>query len=266
MQWLSSLTDSLIQLLPRIAAAVGLLVVGWLLAVLLRFVAGRLARRLLDRADRHSEVAEAVHDSGMGSAVPEIVTGFVFWVVFLLFAAAAIETLGFTVVTTVLSEIAHYLPNVFAAIAVIIAGVIVGKLLRRAVSATARSAGLVRAAGVGQIIQATVLLVAAVIALEQIGIDAQLLVILVAVVIGTAIASAGLAFGIGANTAVSNIVAGYYASQSYSVGQVVRLGDIEGEILRFAPTAVVLSTPEGRLLVPAKRFGEEASLLVTGTA
>ncbi len=266
MQWLSSLTDGLQQLLPRIAAAVGLLVVGWLLAVLLRFIAGRLARRLLDRANRHSEVAEVVHDSGMRSALPDIITGFVFWVVFLLFAAAAIETLGFTVVTTVLSEIAYYLPNVFAATAVVVAGVIAGKLSRRAVSATGKSAGIVRAEGVGQILQVTVLLVAVVIALEQIGIDAQLLVILVAVVFGAAIASAGLAFGIGANTAVSNIVAGYYATQSYSVGQVVRLGDIEGEILRFAPTAVILSTPEGRLLVPAKRFSEEVSLLVTETA
>jgi hypothetical protein len=264
MEWLSSLTDGVQQLTPRIAAAVGLLVAGWLLAILLRFFAGRLVKRLLNRADRNATIADAVDDSGVRSTVPGIVTGFVFWIVFLLFAAAAIESLGIAVVTSVLSQIAYYLPNVLAAIAVVVAGAILGRLTRYAVSAGARSAGIVHSEGVGRTAQVAVLLVAVVVALEQVGIDAQLLVILVTVVIGAVVASAGLAFGIGANTAVSNIVAAYYASQNYSVGQVVRIGDTEGEIIQLTPTAVVLSTQRGRELVPAKRFNEETSLLITG--
>jgi hypothetical protein len=80
------------------------------------------------------------------------------------------------------------------------------------------------------------------------------------------VASAGLAFGIGAHTTVSSIVAAYYTSQHYSLGQVVRIGDVEGEIIQFTPTAVMLSTPNGRLMVPAHRFNQEASLLLTDGA
>ena len=93
-----------------------------------------------------------------------------------------------------------------------------------------------------------------------------MLVILVTVIIGAAFASAGLAFGIGANITVSNIVAAYYVSQNYTVGQTVRIGDIEGEIIQLTPTAVMLAAREGRVLVPAKRFSEEASLLLVGEA
>ncbi|UCD24011.1 MAG: mechanosensitive ion channel [Gemmatimonadota bacterium] len=266
MEWLTTITDSVQQLLPRILGAAGLLFAGLILAATLRFLAGRLAKRLLERTNRHAPTADAVDNAGVRSSFPQVIMGFVFWVVFLLFAAAAIESLGFTVVTGVLSQIAYYLPNVFAAIVVAVAGVIIGKLVRRTVSAAARSAGIVRAEGVGQVTQAAVLLVAAVIALEQIGIDAQLLVILVAVVIGAAVASAGLAFGIGAQTTVSSIVATYYTSQHYSVGQIVRIGDVEGEIVQFTPTAVMLSTAKGRLMVPAHRFNQEASLLLTDAA
>jgi hypothetical protein len=60
---------------------------------------------------------------------------------------------------------------------------------------------------------------------------------------------------------VSNIVASYYASQHYNVGQTVRVGDIQGEIIQLTSTGVVLSTSEGRVLVPAKRFSEETSVL-----
>ncbi len=263
MQWLSNLVDAAQQMAPRMLASVGLLLAGWILALLLRIFVERVSKRLLDRTRRSATVSEAVDASGVRSAIPEIMAAFVFWAVFLLFAAAAIESLGFTVVTGVLSQIAYYLPNVLGALAVTIGGVIVGKLVRRAASAGARSAGIVRADGIGQAAQGATLLIAAVIALEQIGIDAQLLVILVAVVIGVAFASAGLAFGIGATTTVGNILAAYYAAQSYNVGQVVRIGDIQGEIIRFAPNAVILSTNDGQLLVPAARFNQEASLLVT---
>ncbi|UCG87797.1 MAG: mechanosensitive ion channel [Gemmatimonadota bacterium] len=266
MEWLTGITDGAQQLLPRILVAAGLLLAGWLLATVLRLVAGRLAKRLVDRTNRSAPMAEAVRDSGVRSTIPDVITSFVFWVVFLLFMAAAIESLGFTVVTGVLSQIAYYLPNVFAAIAVTVAGVILGKLVHRVVSAGAKSAGIIRAEAVGQVAQAAVLLVAVVIALEQIGIDAQLLVILVAVIIGAAVASAGLAFGIGAQTTVSNIVAAHYTSRNYALGQVVRIGDIEGEIIQFTPTAIMLSTQGGRLMVPAHRFSREASLLVTDAA
>ncbi len=264
MEWLNSLGSSAQQLAPRILAACGLVIAGWLTATLMKIFAGRLAKRLLQRANRNASVAEAVQDSGMRSAVPRIVSGFVFWVVFLVFAAAAIESLGFTVVTSVLSQIAYYLPNVLAAIGVVVGGVVLGNLARRATTSASRSAGIARGEGVGRTAQAAVVLVAVVVALDQIGIDAQLLVTLVTVVIGAALASAGLAFGIGAHTTVSNIVAAYYASQQYSVGQLVRIGDVEGEIIQLTPTALVLSTTDGRVLVPAKRFSEETSMVVMG--
>ncbi|KPJ85823.1 MAG: hypothetical protein AMS18_16025 [Gemmatimonas sp. SG8_17] len=266
MEWLIGVVDSLKQLLPQLIAAASLLIAGWLLAHLLKLLANRLIAGVLERFRKHADLKYAVEEAGVRSAAPRIVAGFVFWVVFLLFAAAAVESLGFTVVTGVLSEITYYLPNVLAAAVVVAGGVVIGKLVRKGVSAAARSSGIVRAGRVGQTAQGTVIIVAAVIALDQIGIDAQLLITLVTVIIGAAFASAGLAFGIGAKTTVSNIVASYYLSQTYRIGQTVRIGEIQGEILQVTPTAVILATPEGRLLVPAKRFNEEASLLLVETA
>jgi hypothetical protein len=260
-QWLIDFADRFMLYLPKLLGAAALVLAGWLVALTLRFATRRVVAKVLRRARRDTRLHEAVEDAGIRSAVPRLVAGFVFWVILLLFAAAAVESLGITVVTEVLSRVTYYLPDVLGAAALILGGVIVGKLARRAVTAAGNAAGIARADGLGQTVQAMALLVAAVIALDQIGIDAQLLVILVAVVVGTTFAAAGLAFGIGARTVVSNIVAAYYVSQAYQVGQTVRIGDAEGEIVTTTPTAIVLQTAEGRLLVPAARFSEEPSLL-----
>ena len=71
-----------------------------------------------------------------------------------------------------------------------------------------------------------------------------------------------LAFGLGARTAVSNIIGSHYARQAYQVGQTVRFGDVEGTIAAITPVSVVIRVPYGQVTVPARQFSELPSTLV----
>jgi small-conductance mechanosensitive channel len=103
------------------------------------------------------------------------------------------------------------------------------------VNRTAVSAGVDFGTAVGTLAQWTVVLIAVVVALEQVGIEAQVLIVIVAIVLGTTLAGAGLAFGLGARTAVSSIIASYYVAQAYRIGQLVRIGGIEARSSRPRP-------------------------------
>ena len=63
-------------------------------------------------------------------------------------------------------------------------------------------------------------------------------------------------------TVVGNILSAYYIQQTYHTGQHVRIGGLEGEIIRIAPTSVLIETAEGRASMPAKEFSENVSLLL----
>ena len=265
-EWFSGIPQVLRQLLafaPVIASAALLALAGWLLGRLARYLASRAAGAVLTRVGSRPALRGAIVSSGTATHVPGVIGGFVFWLVFLFFLAAALETLGLPVVTGALNRVAYYLPNVLAALVVIFAGIILGNLLRGAVTRTAVSAGVNFGSAVGTMVQSIVVLVAVVVALEQVGIEAQVLIVIVAIVLGTTLAGAGLAFGLGARTAVSSIIASYYVAQAYRIGQFVRIGGVEGKIVQTTPTAVFLDTPQGRVLIPAKRFNEEVSVLVT---
>lgn len=253
----------LLAFLPVIASAALLALAGWLLGRLARFVASRSVGALLTRLGARPSLRKALVSSGVASHVPAVIGGFIYWLVFLFFVAAALETLGLPVVTGALNRVAYYLPNVLAALVVLFAGIILGSLVRGLLTRTAVSAGVEFGTAVGTLAQGTVVLVAVVVALEQVGIEAQVLIVIVAIVLGTTLAGAGLAFGLGARTAVSSIIASYYVAQAYRIGQLVRIGGIEGKIVQTTPTAVFLDTPQGRVLVPAKQFSEEVSVLVT---
>jgi hypothetical protein len=265
-EWFSGFPQVVRQLLafvPVVASAALLALAGWLLGRLARFVASRTVAAVLTRLGARPSLRGAIVSSGVATQVPAVIGGFAYWLVLLFFVAAALETLGLPVVTGALNRVAYYLPNVLAGLVVIFAGIILGTLVRGAVTRTAASAGVDFGTAVGSLAQGTVVLVAIVVALEQVGIEAQVLIVIVAIVLGTTLAGAGLAFGLGARTAVSSIIASYYVAQAYRIGQLVRIGGVEGKIIQTTPTAVFLDTPQGRVLVPAKQFNEEVSLLVT---
>lgn len=255
--------DTASAMLPMVLTAAALVLAGWLIGRLVSWAARRGIAAIVTRLAKQPALAGAMESSGAATQLPRVVGAFTFWVVFVLFLAAAMETLGLPVVTASLSRAANYLPNVLAALLLVIAGIVGGKIVGNAVTRAATASGMALGSVIGNTVRGTIVLVAIVVAIEQVGIQADLLVVMVAVVVGATLAGAGLAFGLGARSAVSNIVASHYVAQAYRVGQTVRVGGVEGKIIQITPAAVFIATAEGRVLVPASLFSEATSVLVT---
>lgn len=250
-------------LLPHLGAAVLLLALGWVLARLL----GRAATRLVARVEGHPQgraLERELRAAGIDRMASVAVGQLVFWAVFVVFVALASEVLGMVVLTSGLGELARYVPNVIAAVLVAATGLVLGNVVRTTVRSAARRGGLGQAALLGEAFRAVILMLAVVVAIDQIGVDSTLLIVAVAVLLGATIGGAALAFGLGARGAAGNIIATHYVTQLYRAGQTVRIGDVRGEIVAFQPTGVVLRTAEGRVFVPAGRFLEERSVLLPG--
>jgi small-conductance mechanosensitive channel len=267
--WITTLSQPFIQAVPRIAAylpnllaAAALLLAGWVLARLLQATTTRVLGRL--RWLVHTRPVEAaLRRAGVERSLLDIVATIVFWVVLLLFFIAVTETLGLPVLATWLRGVSLYLPRVLMAVLIILAGVLGGNLVRDAVSTTTAFATTSYAPLLGRIAQVVIVSVAVVTAVDQIGIDSHFLTAAVMIVIGALVGGTALAFGLGARTAVSNIVACHYLRQTYRVGHTVRLGDVQGKILEITSTGVILEGTDGRVLIPASAFSEAVSVLVT---
>lgn len=246
---------------PSLLAALLLVVVGLVVARLLRTIILRVGEGL----DRMA------HRLGLTRWHPRwpisrMLASATFWLVVLFFVTAAAESLGLPGLADWLGRIIAYLPNVFAAAAIALVGYLFGTFLRDAVGATGRSLGVRDATLLGRLAYVAVVTVAAIVATGQLGVDVSLLVTIVAIAAAGAFGGIALAFGLGAGAAVDNVIASHYLQKIYRVGHRIRVGDLEGEILEFTGTAVVLDTPQGRALVPARTFNSTVSILVDAPA
>ena len=254
--------ERLLDVLPKLVGALAIMAAGFVLAFLLRFLVRRLVTGL-DRVIPGQKVKNSLRRLGMERSAADVIGGVVYWTVLIFFLTAATETLGLPVVTTWLSGIALYLPRILSGVLICFAGLIGGVLVRDLIVSAATSAGIAYGSALGRLAQGATLLISVLIAVEQVGIDVDFLTTAAITLVGIVLFGGSLAFGLGARVTVSNILAVHYLQKVYAVGQQVRIGEWQGEIVQITATAVILETVEGRILVPAKLFTEAASMLVT---
>lgn len=247
------------EILDRISAypelaAIAVLVVGFILARLASLLLGYLLAALDRRISR-----AATTDAGI--LTPRLIAltrVFAFWVVMLLAVALSLRTLGAADISlSVNNAITYFVPNALIAFAIIVAGHLLGVLARNLV--TQLIDDVAEDSPGPKLIQAAILVVAIVLALQYVGIDItfvrRLLLILVATVGGGLM----LAFAMGAPRHVSNLLA-HRELGRLSVGERIRIDGVEGTIVEIHTTAVDIATAEGIVAVPASRFAEASVL------
>ena len=257
----SRMIESFLEFLPLLLGALVTLLVGWLLARLARSVMIKLMGGF-DRFSGYIGLGKLIPAGRVSDASVRIVANIVFWIIILFFLTSATNLLGLTMFSGWLDRLVAHLPNILSGALIIFAGVVFGNLANDAAQTAARNMPPRQRTLLGRSAQAFTLVTMVVIGMDQIGIDITLLITVIAVVIGTVLGGLSIAFSLGSRTFVSNLIGARYLGNEYRVGEKVRIGQIEGVILEVSSVAVFLDTAEGRLVVPAKIFGEEPSLLM----
>ncbi len=276
--WTDSLAAPVVQAgetffgyLPSVLGSLTLLIVGWLLARILRSATNKVVTHVLERLARQrvartKAIDSRIQESQTYQSAPGVVAAIVYFMVLIFFFGAAIEALGLPTISNVVSLVSAYLPRVLAAAIIVFIGLLLGNFVNTLISRATGVKSLGYAPVVGRASQVLIAIVFLIIAVGQLGIDSTVLVMTLAIVFASTFGAAALAFGLGARTTVGNIIAARYVKRGYRLGDTVRIGDIQGRVTDITETAVVLESSDGRVMVPAERFVEDASLLVKPVA
>ncbi|WP_126455020.1 mechanosensitive ion channel family protein [Sulfuriflexus mobilis] len=257
---LQAIVAEVLTYLPKVAAAVLVLVLGWLLARLLRLLVVRAIGSLDQLWQR------LISKRGLGHIQPRhpptrIVGELVFWLLMLIFVTLATEILGLSIFGTWLKEIITYLPLAAAGLLIVLVGFVVSSLVRDLVASAAASAELSQGDLLARTAQVIILFTAIILGIDQIGIDIMFLSVVLGIILASMLGGIALAFGLGARTHVSNIIAANQLRQIYQVGDKVRIGDVEGLVTDIRVSRVIIETEAGTVDIPAKLFDEQVTYI-----
>jgi hypothetical protein len=195
--------------LPALGWGLGLLLAGFVIAKLIERGTDLALRRVgFDRLMRDGGVSEALERTGTHQEPSTVIARLVFWIVMLLVILLVASALGLTVVNALFAELLTYIPNVFAAVIILLIGLIVGEFVKDVVLA---SAGAVRGgAALARAAKAAVVILTIFMALEQLNIAADIVLVTFIAAVGAIALAVGLSFGLGGRDTAGQIIQEWY--------------------------------------------------------
>jgi hypothetical protein len=185
--------------LPALVGAVILLVAGWFLADLVARLVGTLLRRLgFESIAQRTGVTGFITMTGARDASASMVIAeLVKWFVRLIFIEMAAEALHITAVTNLINSIVLFIPNLIVALVVVMVGVLIANFVANLVRGGAGEMGFGSPNLLAGAARWAIIVFAALIALNQVGIAATLVNALFIAFVGAIALAAGLGFGPG---------------------------------------------------------------------
>jgi len=260
-----NLISQVVGYLPKVMLALVVLIFGWILARLMRLLVVRTIARLDRLWQRMIVKKELVHLQPRNP--PTLIVGeLVFWLLMLVFITFAANILGLGIFGIWLKSAVSYLPVIAAGLLIVLVGFVVSSLVRDLVATATASAGLSNGGLLARITQIIILFTAIILGINQIGIDIIFLSDVVGIILAAVLGGIALAFGLGARTHVSNLIAANQLKQLYQIGDTVRIGEIEGRIVDILVSRIVIDTENGSVDVPAKIFDEQVTMITDKSA
>ena len=193
-----NLWTKFIEFLPNLIGAILVFIIGYFVAVIL----GKLVRKILqtlqiDQAIEKTEIKARFESSGVKLNIAKIGGDLTKWLLILVFLAAATDILGWSQVTAFFITILAYIPNIIIAIIILIVAALIADFLSKAVKGSVTVAKVSSANLLASITRWTVLIFAALMALDQLGMEMSLIKILFTGLVAMIAIAGGLAFGLG---------------------------------------------------------------------
>ena len=191
------------------ALAVAVALIGWGVAALV----ARLAQALL-RAVRFNQGVRGLFGAVAGSRhePAALASWAIYWTIIAVAIMLAVDTLGFNLSTSVSARLGDVLPRIVAAAVLFAIGVLVAMLFGSITQRFFESAGLKGSRLRGLIVTAVLTGFAVLLALEQLGLAAQLVMVMGLIALGAVGLALGLAFGLGCKDLARDFVVEYLRS------------------------------------------------------
>jgi Conserved TM helix/Mechanosensitive ion channel len=247
----------IIGALPGIISGIIILLLGWLVAKLLRAVVKGVAERSgLDGMVERSGFSKILGKVGI-SKVSAFVSGLVYTFAWLIFIVAAAEAMGLSAVTNAISAFFAYMPTLFTALGIFLVGLWGGELVKKAVTTMMESVGLSGGKVLASVLYGIIVLFATITALNVAGVDTTLITSNIIVIMGGILIAFCIAYGFAARDILTNILSSYYGKDRYKPGMRVRIGTDEGVIEKIDSINIVIRTADRLVLLPTKQLISE---------
>ncbi len=254
---------------PKIIAAAVLLIIGLVVGKIVYRVVEKATKKILTKANVPSISESKIIEETVGKIdSAHLIAATVKWFVYLFFIVAAINELQLQQLTTALTSLWLWIPNLLAFVMIVIIGSIIANYVIKWVNheLVTHNYGGSKYIGIG--VKIVIYSIVFAVGLTQIGIGQSIIPTLVSAFSWSIAAAIGAAIAIGLGFTLKDLlptaIAGTSGHRSiYKVGQVIRIGDITGTITSSEMFHIIVTNEKNEsVVIPTKELMNKSVVIL----
>ncbi|MGB8730815.1 MAG: hypothetical protein WCC99_06185 [Candidatus Sulfotelmatobacter sp.] len=196
-QAVQELAKGFAHYLPRLIVMLILAFAGWAIAYIVKIVLRSILRLIqFDKLSENAGAAQLLTKAALPSAT-EVVSRFVFWVVWLGFVLLGVSVLGILGLQEQIGKFFYFLPRLFVAMFILFVGLLAASFFSRAALLAAVNANVPSPRVLSLAVRSIIIVFVLSIAFEELGIAEQTMLVAFGIGFGALMLGLAIAFGIG---------------------------------------------------------------------
>ena len=254
---LNTMWIEITKIFPNVLGALVILIVGWFVTKLVvRIVKKTLKIAKANRLDDKLNEIELVEGKNLNFDTVKIVSKFIKWLMYIMLLIMISDVLNLTMISQQISNLLSYLPQLFSALVIFTIGLILANVIKKGLQSFFDSIDLSGAKIIGQVVFFLIVIFTSITALNQAGVNTEIITSNITMILASFLLAFALAFGVGAQKVVGDLLKTFYTRKIYEVGQIIEFNNTRGEIETINGISVTLKTKEGKIVVPIKDIVE----------
>jgi hypothetical protein len=201
------LVTKVVGFIPTLLSVLIILILGWVVAMtveklVVRFL--KLAR--LDTISEKSGIANVLLKGDIHKTLSELIGVIMYWLFMLVVILAAVNILNLNVAAELLNSVILYIPNVIAAIFILVLGIFFASVLATSVRTAASNYGISQAKGLAKTSQVIVIIFSTLEALKQLHLDVSIFTMVIQAIVFAIALGFAIAVGLGCKDLVGRSV------------------------------------------------------------
>lgn len=252
------LLNQLLEMLPKLAIALLILLVTWIMAKVVSGILKRiLASTPIDSMASKLNDIDIVKQTNIKIVPSAVLSKILYYLILLFGTVAATDVLAMQAISDLVTNIIAFIPQLLVAAIVLMIGVFIADFVKDMITTVCTSLGIPSAKMIGGFVFWFIFLTALVSAMGQAGIETEFIMSNLSLLLGGGVFAFALGYGIASRDMMANFLASFYSKDKVNIGDNITIDGVTGEVVDMDNNSIMLQTSDRRIFIPLKKLSTE---------
>lgn len=249
---LDELIDNTYAFLPKLIFGILFIIVCWIVLKLILFIVKKTLK--FSKIDALTQKLNEVPflDSGIKIKLDKIILIFLKWFLILIFIIIGSELLNLSLLSNEIGKLINYLPKFFSGLVILIVGLYGVGYVKKSIHTLLKAIDVSGGKAISNIVFILLFIMVCIMALDQAGINTDIITNNLILILGAVMASIAISFGLGSRDVVFRLLLGFYSKRNFSIGQRIVIDEKEGVILAIDNISLMVKFEDSKVVYPIK--------------